>query len=423
MGGEGGSGGGDGSSESSVSVRNTTDNRFWERLEKNIVDILAEATERDKATEAAAKSTVGGPEAGASAGGMLGLEDLLDAGKAQAEPASEKEQDREFRDAGVDVIINPEAGVVAIRATARQHETVAAYLAQVQDSVRRQVLIEATIVEVLLSQDYQAGIDWETFQNIGFEFIQTSPAFNETNVSTEPFFTATYLDGDLSATIQLLDEFGDTRVLSSPKLMALNNQTAVLKVVDNEVYFTIETDTQVNVNAPSLTTFDTTPNIVPVGLVMSVTPQIDGRDVVTLSVRPTISRVIDTVLDPNPALAEAGTTSEIPVIRIRELESVMMVNSGQIAVLGGLMQDANQAVDSGIPLLSDIPYLGEPFTYKSRDYQKSELVVFLRPTVMRQASLDGQLRDFRPYLEQKYQKRPRSRREGLGEIFDGLFPP
>ena len=138
---------------------------------------------------------------------------------------------------------------------------------------------------------------------------------------------------------------------------------------------------------------------------------------------PTISRVIDTVLDPNPALAEAGTTSEIPVIRIRELESVMMVNSGQIAVLGGLMQDANQSVDSGIPLLSDIPYLGEPFTYKSRDYQKSELVVFLRPTVMRQPSLDGQLRDFRPYLEQEYQKRPRSRREGLGEIFDGLFPP
>ncbi len=356
---------------SDIKILNTTDNRFWETLGESINAML----ERQ--------------DGGGAAGGQGA------AGSA-------------------DVIVNAEVGVVTVRATARQHAIVADYLEQVMASARRQVIIEASIVEVRLNRNYQQGIDWQTLQDTGFNFVQISPDFLTTNLSTEPFIQGTYEDGDFSATVSLLDEFGDTRVLSSPKLMALNNQTAVLKVVDNEVYFTVETDTQVNVNAPSLTTFDTTPQTVPVGVVMSVTPQIDEHDVVTLNVRPTISRVIDTVLDPNPALAREDVTSEIPVIRVRELESVMTVNSGQIAVLGGLMQDANQAADSGIPFLTDIPVVGEAFTYRSREFTKTELVVFLRPTVVHQASLDGDLSDFRPFLERSERSGGGTHRELLG---------
>ncbi len=373
IGGAGGSTGGSGS-RSEINLKNTTDNRFWVTLTENINDIL----------------TRGG--SGAGAGGQ---------GTGTTSSA--------------DVIVNAEAGIVTVRATARQHASVADYLAEVLASARRQVIIEATIVEVRLNRNYQQGIDWQNLQETGFKFVQASPAFLSTNLSTEPFITGTYENADFSGTVSLLDEFGDTRVLSSPKLMALNNQTAVLKVVDNEVYFTIETTTSTVVNAGTETTFDTTPQIVPVGVVMNVTPQIDERDVVTLNVRPTISRVIDTVADPNPALAAAEVTSEIPVIRIRELESVMTVNSGEIAVLGGLMQDTNVELDSGIPFLTDLPILGEVFTYRTREFTKTELVVFLRPTVIHQASLDGDLEAYRPFLEQH-------QRPGGGPLEVGLEP-
>ncbi len=349
-----GGGGSRGASRSEIIVRNTADNQFWKTLGANITAMLAQK----------------------------------ESGEGTPGPGSK------------DVIVNAEAGVVTVRATAGQHAIVTDYLEKVLASARRQVIIEATIVEVRLNRNYQQGIDWSTLQNTGFNFVQISPDFLSTNLSTEPFVQGTYEDADFSAAVSLLDEFGDARVLSSPKLMALNNQTAVLKVVDNEVYFTIETTTNTVVNAGTETTFDTTPQTVPVGVVMSVTPQIDRHDVVTLNVRPTISRVIDTVLDPNPALAEADVTSEIPVIRIRELESVMTVTSGQIAVLGGLMQDVNEAADSGIPVLTDLPVIGEAFTYRSREFIKTELVVFLRPTVIRQASLDGDLRAFRTFLEE-----------------------
>src|SRR5207253_7697953 len=145
--------------------------------------------------------------------------------------------------------------------------------------------------------------------------------------------------GSISSTIKLLDAFGKTRVLSSPKLMVLNNQTAVLKVVDNRVYFTVKADTVAN-QSTSNTTFTTTPYVVPVGFIMNVTPQISEGDMVTLNVRPTVTRIIGFVTDPNPSLAVARVTSQIPETQTREMESVLKVGSGQTAILGGLMIDS-----------------------------------------------------------------------------------
>ena len=146
------------------------------------------------------------------------------------------------------------------------------------------------------------------------------------------------------------------RVLSSPKLSVLNNQTAMLKVVDNLVYFTVTANTVAAANSPSVTTFNTTVNSVPVGFIMSVTPQISENDTVLLNIRPTISRKLSDVTDPNPSLANPcgipvsayrrltcsipPIASLIPVIQTREMESLMRLQSGQTAVLGGLMQDS-----------------------------------------------------------------------------------
>lgn len=299
------------------------------------------------------------------------------------------------------VIANPETGIVSVRATRRQHLQVQAFLDQVMASAQREVLVEATIVEVELSDRYRAGINWaQLASDAGFSFQQSLLGGA---LSQAPFFLLNYKDtqtseGSVDVTVRALSEFGDVRVLSSPKVMVLNNQTALLKVVDNQVYFTVDvqtTSTQGIVDR----TFETTVHTVPVGFIMSVTPGIHADGSVILNVRPTVSRITDFVNDPNPELAKANVENPIPVIQTREMESLLRVQSGQIAVLGGLMQDRGTVDTSGVPLLQDIPRLGELFKSRDNRYSKTELVVFLRPIIVRSPSIQADLRDLGPFLE------------------------
>ena len=199
----------------------------------------------------------------------------------------------------------------------------------------------------------------------------------------------------INATINLLERFGNIKVLSSPQIVAMNNQSALLKVVNNVVYFTIKQESNTTQGVVT-NTFESTVHTVPVGIVMSLTPQINENDSVILNVRPTISRISDFVNDPNPALT---VESQIPEIQVSEMESVLRINHGQVAVLGGLMQDNTTKTDRSIPGLSKIPLLGEAFKSRDRDNQKTELVIFLRPTVIRNPSLDGDLELYKPYLK------------------------
>lgn len=305
------------------------------------------------------------------------------------------------------VIANKEAGIISVRGTNKQHEKVQEFLDKVLNSSSKQVLIEATIVEVELKDKFQAGIDWSRLGN-GLTFRQTLQptvtdplAPNSLSSFTAGYvYTGSGILADLSASIRLLQEFGDTKVLSSPKLMVLNNQTAVLKVVDNLVYFTIEaqvTQNQTNSN----TVFTTTPQTVPVGVVMSVTPQVSDSSSVMLNVRPTVSRFITDVQDPNPNLLVNGTQiqSRIPVIQVREMESLLRVASGDTTVLGGLMQDDIKNNDDKVPGIANIPVIGKAFTAKAALNKKSELIIFLRPTIITNSSLESdELQSYKQYL-------------------------
>ncbi len=317
------------------------------------------------------------------------------------------------------VIMNPETGIVNVKATSSQHLDLQNFIDKVLRNAQRQVLIEATIVEVTLSDRFQSGIDWSALVG-GNDILQLNQTLlpSATGLATS-FFQATLQSEngttpDFRTTLKLLKTFGDTKVLSSPKLMTLNNQTAVLKVVKNEVYFTI--DAQISqssgTNAQNLLAVESEVHTVPIGLVMSVTPQINENMAVTLNVRPTISRVVDRVADPAPKILIAqanaastnGTTissieSLVPVIAVREMESILKVNSGQVAVLGGLMQDDYSRNTDGVPGLSDLAGVGNAF--KQRDFanKKSELIIFLRPVVIKNASLTGDLKQYQPYLQ------------------------
>ena len=296
------------------------------------------------------------------------------------------------------VIANPSNSVLMVRATGKQHEEVQRYLDEVKASSRRQVLIEATIVEVQLSDGYQAGIDWSTFTSgaaLTATQALTGPAA-VTNLVNPPFFSLNYTSGDLTASVTLLKQFGDTQVLSSPKIMALNNQTALLKVVENIIYFQVDSNVvQGTIGVAPVVSSTTTAKSVSVGVVMSVTPQISDTDEVTLIVRPTISRVTDFVNDPNPSLTVPNL---VPQIAVREMESVLRIGSGQLAVLGGLMQDEVQKNSDGVPWLSDSETFGDLFTSRNNQFKKSELVIFLRPWVIQTPDVQADLKSFEPFL-------------------------
>lgn len=302
------------------------------------------------------------------------------------------------------IIVSPESGLVTVRATSREHEDIYAFIDAVRTRALYQVLIEATIVEVSLNDQYQSGVDWEIIARDSGQ-ISFSQSLIGLNLQTAPtnILTINKSAGPdaISATIKLLNQFGSTKVLSSPRLMALNNQTAMLRVVDSKIYFTIEVEagSAATATSPALQpTFTSEVHTVPVGFTMAVTPQISENDQVTLNIRPTISRIIRFVNDPNPALADANVVNSIPEIQIREIESILKVDSGEIAVLGGLMQDTIESDEAGLTGLSRLPLLGRLFRYRDNKSVKTELIIFIRPIVIHQAGVNGDLQNYRQFL-------------------------
>jgi general secretion pathway protein D len=404
-----------GQNSSQISLKNDSRHRFWETLEANIKDLLRETDKqlpegskevisqnRSQGASASTRSTQSAARTGANT-----TPRPTSTGPGTTESRDESQsttQTLTFREAA-SVIVNPETGTVAVRATSRQQEKVAEFIDQVGGAAKRQVLVEATVVEVVLNDNYQGGVDWSALglQGLGYSFRQNFAG--PTNLQEAPFFSLQYRNpkaaagGDISSTVKLLSSFGNTKVLSSPKIMTLNNQTAIMRVVENRPYFTIKSDvTPGQQGQAAIVTYTTTPNVVPEGFVMNVTPQVGENDIVTLNVRPSVSRVTAFVNDPNPDLARTNVVSRIPQIQTREFESVLRLASGQTAVLGGLMQDSFVGNRDGLPIFSRIPILGDAASFRNDTVRKSELVIFLRATVIRDASLDGDLADYRKYL-------------------------
>jgi len=415
VGGGGQTGGGQGAGgASNTKVDTKSVNNFWEVLRQNVEAILAatkaltqnadQRAERAEAEAAAREERIAQAEAVSRAGANAAA--LFSTAFAQSPgvPSDTKNE----------IVVNSIAGTVTVLGNEKQHALVQQYLDSVSSASQRQVLIEATIVEVTLSNNYQAGVDWSrmatsigqgasfTQQLLGAPGTPSGLTIGYTNPNSSV--------GNVSATIRLLEQFGNTRVLSSPKLMALNNQTALLKVVDNVVYFNIEAQTTTSANVAAITTFTSTAKTVPVGLVMSVLPQVTDSGTVNLTVRPTISRISDRVQDPNPSLRaqfnslgveiSPAIPSLIPQIQVREMESVLQAGSGQTIILGGLMQDDVRRDRDAVPGLGRLPSpASDVFSFRDEAVSKTELVIFLKPTVISNPSLDSdELKFFQRFL-------------------------
>jgi len=430
--------GGGGDNKSASSINTTTNSNFWTDLGGNIDSILRGIQSRRSRNDAelrasfvpeaerpaaqgaaptpapAAPNASGAvPGAGAlnqAAGlGLGGRQAQIDANLAQDNPAAAEPQLQAGADAGVSTAprgtsqysLNPQAGIVTLFATQRQHKAVERYLRDVRDSVTQQVLIEAKVLEVTLSDQYRAGVDWTAIfgpnnpakqLTVGTNFTRNvvPPAFSN------PTITADWSNGgDLSLAVQLVNEFGTVRTLSSPRLTVLNNQMAQLKVAENQVFFEL----QINVtdgtasNAPK-TTINSTIKTIPVGLIMNVQPAVDPISKrISLSLRPSITRVTSYVNDPgvavtiavaqnnNPGSGIPSVSSPIPIVEVREMDSIVTMESGQTVVMGGLMQESGQNTREGLPGVMDIPLLGQVASENIRVNKVTELVVFIRATL------------------------------------------
>ena len=408
------SGAAGGGNTSRIQIENKSKNRFWESLEKNLKELLYETDKifPEGSTETVmeqsnSQSTTGtGAQPTASLPSRIAQAAQTLAGSPN--PAAIQNNGNTvvkrmtFREAA-SVISNPESGIITVRATSRQHEKVQEFLDRVMSSARRQVLIEATIVEVTLSDGYQQGIDWTRVTSGSTFGIKSASVDTGVDNPIKPF-TLTYKGlnplNNLSATVNLLRAFGSVKVLSSPKLSVLNNQTATLKVTEDYVYFNVKSDTTTTANVGTTVGVTTTPQSVAVGFFMSLTAQISDGDTVTLNVRPSISSIYGYATDPNPLIPK-DLQNKVPKIRTREIESLMRIESGDIAVLGGLMEDRQDNNDGRVPGLGDIPFFGELFNTRGNSSSKSELVIFLRPTVIKDASIRGDYSSFKDTLPGK----------------------
>jgi len=279
------------------------------------------------------------------------------------------------------VVINRQSGVVIARAKPMQLREIESFLATTQNQISRQVILEAKILEVVLNDSHQDGVEWKSIIREG---LQSAPVLvgNPGTVFTLASRAGSFRAGDFTAVVTLLESQGKTNVLSSPRISTLNNQQAIIKVGRDETFVTgISPGISGGVNSgtvqpvPILSAFFS-------GIALDVTPQINDNGEITLHIHPSISKVQS--LDRKYTVNDNGEQSVVPtaLTSIRESDSIVKAENGQIVVLGGLMQDTIDENKEGITGLSRIPYLGNLFRVNTGTSQKSELVILLKATLI-----------------------------------------
>lgn len=310
------------------------------------------------------------------------------------------------------VVVNPQAGIVVVRAMPDELRMVENYLGATQAAISRQVMLEAKVIEVQLNDRFQTGINWSkvhgdyTFSQVGGGTTNLAtdgasslsggigalrpgtgtfnPAFGSFSEAFGGVFSLVATTGDFTAFLELLKAQGEVQVLSSPRVSTVNNQKAVIKVGGEDFFVTGVTN-----STTALTTgAQVTPSVELTsffsGIALDVTPQIDDAGNIVLHIHPSVS----TITEKSKSITVANDAFILPVAssNIQESDNVVRAQSGQIIVIGGLMKEASTEDNSSVPFLGDIPVLGNLFKHKRITRMKRELVILLKPTVIGEAN-------------------------------------
>ena len=299
-----------------------------------------------------------------------------------------------------DIIISPMSGVITVRAMPNEIREVRDFLARETDHLNRQVILETNIIEVTLSDEYQQGVSWS---NIG---SNAEVLFNSTHNLAENLIQSTiggggaftYSQGNFSAVLSLLETQGDVNVLSKPRITAMNNQKAVIKVGSDEYFVTdvsTTTDNDTDTTTPSigLTPFFS-------GISLDVTPKISDDGTVLLHVHPSIIDIEEQI---KTVTFNSGSIS-LPLAHsdVRESDTIVKAKSGDVIVIGGLMKTVEKDVVSKIPFLGDIPWLGELFTNRQKVQNKTELVILVKPQIVKKNTWKQEIKKSSELIEKWY---------------------
>ena len=292
------------------------------------------------------------------------------------------------QDAKASFAFHKQGGLVTVTGTDKQHKLVVAYLDHLQKTVSSQVLIEAKIIEVSLRRGYQSGINWQAV----YRSLNSNGKFGILASGKPDVATISLKNGNsLSAVLNLLEVFGKTRTLSSPRITVINNQSAVLKVAENNVYFRLKYNRYIRSKDSGGDVVLTSSHVhtVPIGLILTVQPSIHSqRGEITLALRPTVTSSSKVVKDPAVEIASQNTVeSVVPVVEVREIDSILHMKDGEVVVLGGLMQEKVQDTSSGLPGLRRIPGIGAAFRGDQNEHDIVELVIFLKATILNPPAL------------------------------------
>ena len=283
---------------------------------------------------------------------------------------------------GKKLVISKLSGLIQVRDYPERLQEVARFLEQMEAASQRQVLIQARFLEVTLRKDFETGIRWDNIQTelLNLDLTQLSLSWNVFGGGTPTSATGSLLvaganeslagtDFVLADLVKALETQGKVKALASPKVATLNNQTAIVKVARQDVYFTSE------ISQGETTTLQSfTPNTIDVGVILDVTPQIGGGGYITMNIHPSITAEYDRVAAPD------GT--EFPLLRIREADTVVKVQDSQTIIIAGLIQEQDTTTRTGLPCLTNLPVLGYLFGYRQEVGEKTELVILITPTVL-----------------------------------------
>jgi len=309
---------------------------------------------------------------------------------------------------GRDVIVSPMSGVVTIRAYPEEIRVVREFLEKETDHLTRQVILEMQLIEVILSDEYQQGISWGYISGAGGN-LNTNPSidFSTANQLADSVIenviggatSIVFSKGDFSAAISLLETQGDVNVLSKPRITAMNNQKAIIKVGGDEYFVTdFSTTTTTGTTTTSTPTVELTPFFS--GISVDVTPKINDDGSVLLHIHPAI---VD-IEEESKTITFSDGSLVLPVAKseVRESDTVVKANSGEVIVIGGLMKTNEEDIVAKVPFLGDIPWIGELFTNRLKIHDKTELVILVKPQIVNKDTWKQEIQKSADLIEKWY---------------------
>jgi MSHA biogenesis protein MshL len=275
------------------------------------------------------------------------------------------------------LIINRSTGMVMVTDSQPRVDVVEKFINMLKDGLNRQVDIEVRIVEVALSDDFALGLDWSRLNLAGGgTALALSTLTGAGAISTKPAtFALTYSGDKYGAVLQALKQQGDVRMVSQPRVRILNNQTASVKVGTTETFYNRTNFRTTQQGVGVIDTINEQANAVTVGMTMTVTPQISSDGWTMLNIAPTMTRLIGTSVSPSGQ-------STAPILDIKEASTMVRARSGELVVLGGLIEETNSATSRAIPGVGELPMPFNPFRGDYKASKRKELVIFLMPNII-----------------------------------------